>query len=312
MTTSNPRLIRPKKLNQGDTVGVVAPAGPVDPKELEAGLTVIRGMGFRPVLGDYIYDRKHFLAGEDQARADDLMAMFENTDIKAIFCARGGYGVNRILPLLESNIIRKNPKIVVGSSDITLLLIYLVQKCGLVAFHGPMVAGSFGCKPMRVSKTQFRKMLTGIKDGGRLNAPSARVLQAGTGRGKLVGGCLTLLCRSLKTPWEIQTRDGIVLIEDVNEPAYRIDGMLWQLKSAGKFRGVKGILFGEMINCRFAEGQKGSLADLFREIVPNHSIPVLTQVPVGHGHEMWTLPLGVEATLDTETKSLKLKNNGVS
>ncbi len=293
-------------------MGVVAPAGPVDPKELEAGLKVIRGMGFHPVLGDYVYDRKHFLAGEDQDRADDLMAMFENPDIKAIFCARGGYGVNRVLPLLDSKIIRKNPKIVVGSSDITLLLIYLVQKCGLVAFHGPMVAGSFGCKPMRVSKTQYRKMLTGVKDGSRLSAPQARVLQAGTGRGKLVGGCLTLMCRSLKTPWEIQTKGGIVLIEDVNEPAYRIDGMLWQLKSAGKFRGVKDILVGEMINCRFAEGQKGTLADLFREIIPNRNIPVLTQVPVGHGNEMWTLPLGVEATLDTETKSLKLKNNGVS
>ena len=312
MKTSNQRLIRPKKLNQGDAVGVVAPAGPVDPKELEAGLKVICGMGFRPVLGQYANDRKHFLAGEDQARADDLMAMFENPDIKAIFCARGGYGVNRVLPLLDSGIIRKNPKIVAGSSDITLLLIYLVQKCGLVAFHGPMVAGSFGCKPMRVSKTQFRKMLTGIKDGGQLNAPGARILQAGTGRGKLVGGCLTLLCRSLGTPYEIQTSGGIVLIEDVNEPAYRIDGMLWQLKNAGKFRGVKGIVFGEMINCRFAEGQKGKLEDLFREIVPNRSIPVLTQVPVGHGNEMWTLPLGIEATLDTESKTLRLKNNGVS
>ena len=145
-----------------------------------------------------------------------------------------------------------------------------------------------------------------------LNAPQAQVLQEGTARGKLVGGNLTLLCRSLKTPYEIQTRDGIVLIEDVNEPAYRIDGMLWQLKAAGKFRGVKGIVFGEMINCRFADGQKGRLEDLFRDIVPNRTIPVLTDCPVGHGNEMWTLPLGVEATLDTDSKSLRLKTNGVA
>ena len=312
MATSNLRLIRPKKLKQGDMVGVVAPAGPVDPVHLEAGLGVIRGMGFQPVLGRFVNDRKHFLAGEDEDRADDLMVMFQNPDIKAIFCARGGYGVNRVLPLLDSKIIRKNPKVVVGSSDITLLLIYLLQKCGLVAFHGPMVSGSFGCKPMKISKTQFRKVLTGAKEGGHLKAPQAEVLQEGTARGKLVGGCLTLLCRSLKTPYEIQTRDGILLIEDVNEPAYRIDGMLWQLKTAGKFRGVRGIIFGEMINCRFEDGQKGRLEDLFRDIVTNRAIPVLTHCPVGHGNEMWTLPLGVEATLDTDSKSLRLKNNGVS
>ena len=312
MTTANRRLIRPKKLKQGDTVGVVAPAGPVDPQHLKAGLKVVRGMGFQPVLGRFVNDRQHFLAGEDEDRADDLMVMFQNPEIKAIFCARGGYGVNRILPLLDSRIIRKNPKVVVGSSDITLLLIYLIQKCGLVAFHGPMVSGSFGCKPMKISKTQFRKMVTGVKDGGLLTAPQAHVLQEGKARGRLVGGCLTLLCRSLKTPYEIQTRDGILLIEDVNEPAYRIDGMLWQLKTAGKFRGVKGIVFGEMVNCRFDEGHKGRLDDLIRDMLPKRSIPVLTHCPVGHGNEMWTLPLGVEATLDTDSKSLRLKNNGVT
>jgi len=312
VTTANRRLIRPKKLKQGDLVGVVAPAGPVDPQHLETGLKVVRGMGFQPVLGRFVNDRRHFLAGEDEDRADDLMVMFQNPEIKAIFCARGGYGVNRILPLLDSRIIRKNPKVVVGSSDITLLLIYLIQICGLVAFHGPMVSGSFGCKPMKISKTQFRKMVTGVKDGGLLTAPQAHVLQEGKARGRLVGGCLTLLCRSLKTPYEIQTRDGILLIEDVNEPAYRIDGMLWQLKTAGKFRGVKGIVFGEMVNCRFDEGHKGRLDDLIRDMLPKRSIPVLTHCPVGHGNEMWTLPLGVEATLDTDSKSLRLKNNGVT
>lgn len=312
MVSSNLQLIRPKKLKQGDMVGVVAPAGPVDPAHLEEGLGVIRGMGFQPILGRFVNDRKHFLAGEDEDRADDLMVMFQNPEIKAIFCARGGYGANRILPLLDTKIIRKNPKVVVGSSEITLLLSYLLQKCGLVSFHGPMVAGSFGCKPMKISKTQFRKVLTGDKEGGHLKAPQAQVLQKGTARGKLVGGCLTLLCRSLKTPYEVQTRDGILLIEDVNEPAYRIDGMLWQLKVAGKFREVKGIVFGEMINCRFGDGQKGRLEDLFRNIVPDRAIPVLIGCPVGHGSEMWTLPLGIEATLNTGSKSLRLKINGVA
>ena len=156
------------------------------------------------------------------------------------------------------------------------------------------------------------KVLIGDKEGGRLAAPQARVLQEGKARGKLVGGCLTLLCRSLKTPYEIQTRGGILLIEDVNEPAYRIDGMLWQLKAAGKFRGVRGIVFGEMINCRLGEGLSDRLDLLFKDILPKSSIPILTHCPVGHGPEMWTLPMGVEATLDTDSKSLRLKNNGVA
>lgn len=199
------RLTRPKKLKQGDAVGVVAPAGPVDPEHLEKGLRVIRGMGFQPVLGESVTARNGFLAGTDADRARDLMAMFEDPEIKGIFCARGGYGVNRVLPLLKPKIIQANPKAVVGSSDITLLLLYLMQKCSLIGFHGPMVAGSFGCRPMTLSKTQFRKTLTGTPGTGTLTAPHARVLRPGKARGKLTGGCLTLLCRSLRTPYEIQT-----------------------------------------------------------------------------------------------------------
>ncbi|MCF8721344.1 S66 peptidase family protein [Nitrospina gracilis] len=306
------RLTRPKKLKQGDAVGVVAPAGPVDPEHLEKGLRVIRGMGFQPVLGESVTARNGFLAGTDADRARDLMAMFEDPEIKGIFCARGGYGVNRVLPLLKPKIIQANPKAVVGSSDITLLLLYLMQKCSLIGFHGPMVAGSFGCRPMTLSKTQFRKTLTGTPGTGTLTAPHARVLRPGKARGKLTGGCLTLLCRSLRTPYEIQTDGHLLVIEDVNEPAYRIDGMLWQLKTAGKFKNVQGIVFGEMVQCSAGPNGTGRLDDVFLDALQDTSFPILTHCPVGHGNEMWTLPWGVEAVLNTESRSLEIKGRALA
>ncbi|MFQ5449807.1 MAG: LD-carboxypeptidase [Nitrospinaceae bacterium] len=289
-------------------MGVVAPAGPVDPESLEKGLRVLQRMGFKPLVGKYVLSRHRYLAGKDEDRASDLMAMFENPKVKAIFCARGGYGVNRLLPLLKPKKIRKHPKILVGASDITLLLLYLLQKCSLAAFHGPMVAGNFGRHPMRKSKKQFFDLLTGKREGRKISSRQARILNPGTARGPITGGCLTLLCRSLKTPYEIQTQGRILLIEDVNEPPYRIDGMLWQLKTAGKLKDVKGIILGEMINCHAENRENGSLGEIYREVFAGLEVPIVTGFPIGHGREMWTLPLGVKATLDTGSRSIEFQD----
>ncbi len=304
-------LVRPLQLKRGDVVGVVAPAGPVDRHQLKVGLEVIRSMGFEPLLGRHIHARHRFMAGPDKARAQDLTDMFLAPEVKAIFCARGGYGANRILPHLNPDVIRDNPKVVVGSSDITLLLHFLVQKCRLVAFHGPMVAGSFGRSEMKQSRRQFKALLTGDIKSTKFRAPRARVFSKGVAQGKLTGGCLTLLCRSLKTPYEIETRNRILLIEDVNEPLYRIDGMLWQLKNAGLFKGVRGIVFGEMVNCRPQRRGDGTIADVLADLFPTPGFPILTHCPIGHGKEVWTLPLETPATLDSESKTLELKHCGV-
>ncbi|MCH8156295.1 MAG: LD-carboxypeptidase [Nitrospinae bacterium] len=302
---------RPDRLKQGDTVAVAAPAGVVDPDVLEKGLNSLKRMGLRPVVADHVCSRDRYMAGTDEQRAGDLRALFEDPEIKAIFCARGGYGANRILPHLDPAIIRKNPKIFVGSSDITLLLLFLVQQCSLVAFHGPMVAGNFGRYPMSKSKRQFKEILSGDRKGKRLTAKSARIFRPGTAEGKVTGGCLTLLCRSLGTPWEIKTRNRILLIEDVNEPLYRIDGMLWQLKQAGKFKGIRGIVFGEMVNCLPSDHAGGSFKDILRDVFADSSFPILTDFPSGHGREMFTLPLGLAARLDAGTKTLDFENCGV-
>jgi muramoyltetrapeptide carboxypeptidase len=296
----------------GDVVGVVAPAGPVDPDLLEKGLKTLRRMELEPLLGKHVLSRRGYLAGKDEERALDLMSMFANKDVKAIFCARGGYGVNRLLPWLKPNVIRKNPKIFVGASDITLLLLYLYQKCSLVGFHGPMVAGNFGRYAMRKSKKQFHDLLTGQPEGKMMISPKAHTLNPGVARGEIIGGCLTLLCRSLKTPFEVQTRNKILLLEDVNEAPYRIDGMLWQLQAAGKFKDVKGIILGEMVNCLPKKSANGLLRQMYKEIFDGLSVPIVTNFPVGHGKEMWTLPFGVEATLDAGAKSIQLQDSGVS
>ena len=311
MSKSIRPLIRPPQLKQGDVVGVVAPAGPVDKDQLETGLEVIRAMGFEPRLGRHIYARSRFMAGCDKDRAQDLMDMFRDPGVQAIFCARGGYGANRILPHLKPQTIRAKAKVVVGSSDITLLLHFLVQNCGLIAFHGPMVAGSFGRAEMKQSQRQFKALLTGSAKGRVFQAPRAKVFSQGVAQGKLTGGCLTLLCRSLGTPYEINTRNRILLIEDVNEPLYRVDGMLWQLKNAGMFKGVRGIIFGEMVNCRSQRQGEGTLADILTDLFPNPGFPILTHCPIGHGKEVWTLPLETSATLDSKAKTLELKHCGV-
>ena len=311
MSNSICSLLRPPTLKEGDVVGVVAPAGPVDRVQLKIGLEVIRSMGFKPLLGRHIYARSRFMAGSDKDRAQDLMDMFRNPDVRAIFCARGGYGTNRILTHLEPDEIRAHPKAVVGSSDITLLLHFLAQKCKLVAFHGPMVAGSFGRTEMKKSRVQFKALLMGDTKGKTFHSPKAKKFSGGVARGKIIGGCLTLLCRSLNTPYEIKTKNRILLVEDVNEPLYRIDGMLWQLKHAGIFKGVRGLIFGEMVNCQPQRKGDGKFEDILTDLFQKPGFPILTHCPIGHGKEIWTLPLETSATLDSDSKTLELKDCGV-
>jgi len=304
-------LKRPSRLRPGDRVGVVAPAGPVDAVLLEKGLRAIVRMGWTPVVGRHVGSRDRFLAGADEARAEDLMRMFEDPGIPGIFCARGGYGVNRLLPLLDAARIRRHPKIVVGCSDITLLLLYLSQRCKQVAFHGPMVAGSFGRHAMRKTRGQFSGLLAGQPEAAALEWPAARTLLPGRAEGPLTGGCLTLLCRSIGTPYEVDTRGKILVIEDVNEPPYRIDGMLWQLKAAGKFKDLKGVIVGEMVGCGKGARAKRWLEESFSEVLCDGGFPVAANFPLGHGREMWTLPFGVEACLDAEARTLSLAGCGV-
>ncbi len=296
-------MIKPPALKTGDTIGVVAPAGAIIPHELESGVKRLEGLGFRVKLGRSVRNVFRTMAGTDSERADDLLQMFSDPRIKAIVCARGGYGSARVIPHLDQDHIRKHPKVFVGSSDITALLLYLVQDCGLVAFHGPMVGPNFGKAPSPLTEEVFLRVLTQSGPAGPLRLPDVKVLKTGRSEGKLVGGCLSVLCSAMGTPFDLNTEDAILFLEDVKEPPYRIDRMLTQLKAAGKFRKVRGVLFGPMLDCWPQQGAGYDLEEIILDVLNDLQVPVLFGVPSGHGEHNITLPLGVLVRVSALTES---------
>jgi muramoyltetrapeptide carboxypeptidase len=286
-------MIKPSALKTGDTIGVVAPAGAIIPHELESGVKRLEGLGFRIRLGRSIRNVFRTMAGADRERADDLLQMFSDPEINAIVCARGGYGSARVIPHLDRDLIRKHPKVFVGSSDITALLLYLVQGCGMVAFHGPMVGPNFGKAPSHLTEELFLRVLTRSEPAGPLRLPGVKVLKAGRSEGKLVGGCLSLLCSAVGTPFDLYTEGAILFLEDVKEPPYKIDRMLTHLKAAGKFRKVKGVLFGMMPDCGPSQSAGYALEEIILDVLNDLQVPILFGVPSGHGEHNITLPMGV-------------------
>ena len=219
-------------------------------------------------------------------------------EVKAIVCARGGYGCNYLLPRLDLALVRANPKIFVGCSDVTTLLTYLSDATGLVTFHGPMLAGDFARPDGLDEDSWFAAVTSESLYRWEFGEDEVRALRPGKATGKLYGGCLSLLAASLGTPYEIQTEGTILFLEDRGEAPYRIDRMLMHLKLAGKFEGVKGIIFGEMIDCDAPSGQSYTLQDVMLRIVGDMGVPVAYGLRSGHvSRRALTLPFGVDTTL---------------
>ncbi|HEY5648420.1 MAG TPA: LD-carboxypeptidase [Nitrospiria bacterium] len=304
-------MIKPRALKKGDTIGVVAPAGLADKAELERGMARLVELGYKVKRGSSLKGRLRYMAGEDRERAEDINRMFSDPSVRAILCARGGYGTLRMMPFLDEAVIRKHPKIFVGSSDLTILLNHLHQKIGLVPFHGPMVAPNFGRNLSELTEASFSRVLGGEDQPELPPNLGVRVLRPGKARGPLVGGCLSILCSSLGTPYEIKTKDAVLLLEDVNEAPYRIDRMLTQLKAAGKLKGVKGVVIGTMPGCDPPLGAGYWLDDVFGDVLREVPGPVIYGFPAGHGGEQVTLPLGVEVKLDGAGPSVTLAESPV-
>jgi muramoyltetrapeptide carboxypeptidase len=290
-------MIKPNALRSGDVIGVVAPSGPPDEKELMAGVQCLEGLGFKVRLGEHVLKRWRHLAAEDRQRAEDLHRFFKDPEIRAIICARGGSGSSRLIPHLDPKNISTNPKIFVGSSDVTTLLSFLTQACGIVAFHGPMAAPNFGKKPSALTDEYFLKLLTRPEPAGKLGIPGVKTLKAGTAEGTLTGGCLTILSLSIGTPHAVKASGSILFIEDIDEAPYKIDRMLTHLKQAGCFKGVRGIVFGKMVNCQPKPEEGYTLADVILDILNDFRGPILYSFPSGHGEENVTLPLGVRVRI---------------
>lgn len=292
--------IKPPRLEKGDRIGIVAPAGPVLQDEIQPGLDFLESLGFEPVCSPHLYDQKGYLAGEDKARVKDLHAMFREKKIKAVLCARGGYGTHRILQELDYGLFSRNPKIFVGYSDITALLFALFKKSGLIALHGPVLRDLLkgeGRNAALLLKLMTSEELTTV------NFSSGTAVKEGRAEGVVLGGNLSLICHLVGTPFLPSFKGKLLFIEEKGEPLYRIDRMLTHLLLSGELEKCAGLMVGTLEEC----GDPSSVIDLIKERCSRLNMPILNGLPVGHGEHNVALPIGVRAVLDTRTMSLAFK-----
>jgi muramoyltetrapeptide carboxypeptidase len=315
--------MKPERLHFGDAVGIVAPASPPPQAgAIQRSVEVLEHLGFKPLLAPHARDRHGFLAGSDRDRAADLMKMFANRKVKALFCVRGGYGSGRLLARLDYQLIRANPKIIVGYSDLTALACALLTKARLVCFHGPMLNSDLikDDLPDFSLQSLLRTLMRPAAPGGirqGCDAAPPAVLRPGVASGPLVGGNLSVLCSLLGTPFRPPLRDRILFLEDLEEPPYRIDRLLTQLLNAGLLQQVVGIAIGRCRNCldpkaASAGEYRQTIEDVFRDRLLPLKVPILIGLPFGHQPNNATLPLGVRATLDTCRADLLLTEPAVS
>jgi muramoyltetrapeptide carboxypeptidase len=290
--------ITPEPLKAGDKVGIAAPAGPFEIERFEKGLAVIGAMGFVPVVDDDVYKRDRHLAGPDQHRARHLNRLFANDEIQAIICARGGFGCLRVLPYLDYDLIRAHPKTLIGFSDVTALLVTLVQRCGLAGLHGPVVT-SLGFAD-EASRARFKQALTG--DAPADLAPvDPVVIRAGRARGVLTGGNLATLCHLVGTDFTPDFSGKIVLLEDVNEAPYRIDRMLTQMRLAGCFENMAGLVLGSFKDC----GANAEVRAVIEDVCADFKGPILGGFEIGHGQTNMAVSVGVNVEVDTDRGGVK-------
>ena len=314
-------IVKPKGLRRGDAIGVVAPAGPVDQERMERALARVRERGFRIKTYGDLYRSHGYMAGDDATRAAELMAAFADLETAAVWCARGGYGVVRILDRIDFDVIGRNPKVFVGFSDITLLHIAIQQRTGLVTFHAPNLQDGFG-KPDDMPSANEDALWRAVLEVGEQEATSTSdrgysfefdsvdnlelwPICAGVATGRLIGGNLAVICGVIGTPFEIETAGRILFLEDISERAYRIDRYLSQLKLAGKLSRVTGVLLGTF---SYEEGDKtdeqSDIHALFKEYLEPLGVPVLAGFPAGHERYNLALPMGALVTIDADQMSV--------
>lgn len=297
MIPEKDKPIRAPRLKPGDTVGIVAPASPFDRDVFNQGLNVLVSMGFRTFVPDGIFENNRFLAGSDAHRAKLVTQVFQDPTVDAILCAKGGFGCLRILPLLDFDVMRTNPKVFIGYSDITALLAAITSKTGLVTFHGPLVATLAGAPEFT-----RESMLAAISSDTHLNVTPGKgvAIKAGRAQGPVIGGNLTTLCHLLGTPYEPRFENHILLLEDRGEAHYRIDRMLFQMKLSGCFEGIAGLVLGSFEECGALDG----IFQIFEEHFRDFAVPILAGFDVGHGAQNLTIPFGIDAILDTDKQLL--------
>lgn len=308
-------VVKPARLRIGDLVAIVAPASTLKREYLARGVEELERLGFRVKHREDILDKARYTAGSDERRAEELMQTFIDTEVKAVWAARGGYGVMRILKLLDEELLRANPKIFIGYSDLTALHLYLYRRFGWVSFHGPMAAKDLVGGQEHYDRNTLLQSLMTASPLGEIVSDKTVMLhhgQNGKVQGRLLGGCLSLVAAMMGTPDELDTRGSILFLEDTGTRPYAIDRMLQQLKLAGKFDGVRGIIFGEMADCIQHAEQGYTIQQVLAECTADLGVPVMFGLPSGHSSRgNLTLPLGIEATLDSQRGVLSIDEAAV-
>lgn len=305
-------MLKPPKLKIGDTIGVISPASkPIDEAKFWRGVEYLKNQGFSVVVGKNALKNRGYLAGTDEERAEDLNEMFRRPDIQAIICARGGYGGPRLLELIDYHAIRQNPKIFVGYSDITVLQNAIMAQTGLIIYSGPMVAVEMGAGIHHYTEKNFWSLLTNNHTRFVLANPIDQpwtVLREGAAEGRLIGGCLSVMAPLLGSAFSPDFSDGILIVEDIDEEAYRIDRALFHLKAAGILNQLNAIVFGEFIDCEAKDKTKPSLSveEVIHDAIKGLSIPIIRDFAYGHAKIKLTIPFGARARLDTSTNTFEV------
>jgi muramoyltetrapeptide carboxypeptidase len=296
-------LLKPAAVPTGAKLGLIAPASNPVPEKIDSGLARLRSLGYMPELAPHARSRGPlFFAGTPDQRLSDLYKVFLDPDVQAVMCLRGGYGSNYLLDKIDTNVLRAHPKVFVGYSDVTGMQLYLLDKIGLPAFHGPMAAIDFpGADSVHLPS--FHAALAGETYSVGA-AEGMHMLRRGTGngtvRGTLYGGCLSIIVEMLGTPYAPQTEGKLLFIEDVDTRPYQIDRLLWQMRKAGKFAGVTGIVFGEMLGCA-GPGEQELLVNAIMNALDGIDVPIAFGLRCGHtSHHCVTLTFGVQAEFNVD------------
>ncbi|GAB3948165.1 LD-carboxypeptidase [Spirosoma harenae] len=313
-------IIKPARLKQGDTIGLFCPAAPAYSQEtVKIAQESLQALGFQTKLGPHIYDRYGYLAGRDADRVSDLHAFFDDKTVKAVMAIHGGWGCARLLPLLDYDLIQRNPKILIGYSDITALLLAIYAKTGLVTMHGPVASATFNAFTVDWFKRtlmdgETMTMRNPTDKGDNLTQIENRIttLKPGLARGRLVGGNLTVLSHLIGSPYLPDWRNTILFLEDTHEDIYRVDRMLTHLKLAGILPQIAGFVFGKCTDCGPGSGY-GSLTmeDVMNEHIIPLGKPAFSGAMIGHIRDKFTVPLGVDAEIDSTAGTIRLLESAV-
>lgn len=299
------RVIKPKKLNKGDLIGVISPAStPDELSRIEDGVKYLQKLGYRVEVGKNVGKTHGYLAGSDDERVEDLHYMFKKKEVKAIICIRGGYGSPRLLSKLDYKLIHENPKIFVGYSDITALQMAMLHKAGLVTFAGPMLAVDLYDNVSPFTEELFWSLLTSTKKIGKVHAPNNEKLISlvkGSATGRIIGGNLALFTSIMGTEYFPDPKGKILMLEEISERPYRVDRMFNQLKLAKVFKSAAGIVLGAFCDCNEHDTEKKTLAlgEVIEDYLTNLKIPTAYNFQHGHIKDFITVPFGINVTLDS-------------